>query len=187
MSKPEYCVCGSPVPKTKIRPQGGGARRIYCSKNCAARDWAHNNKEKTRASKLTYANKTESKTKKRTYQRQRKPWLRITREYKLYNNARTRARAKNLEFSIEVKDINIPNKCPLLNIPIIINNTKIVTPNSPSLDRINSLKGYTPNNIWVISHRANTAKSNLSLQELKMLADSLEQILIQRYINDTGR
>jgi hypothetical protein len=45
--------------------------------------------------------------------------------------------------------------------------------NSPSLDRIDSSKGYTPDNIWVISNKANSIKSNATVEELETIAANL--------------
>lgn len=45
--------------------------------------------------------------------------------------------------------------------------------NSPTLDRKNSALGYTKDNVWVISHRANSAKSNLTIDELELLTKNL--------------
>lgn len=97
---------------------------------------------------------------------------------KMFWAAYTRAKNKNIEFSIKETDIIIPEKCPLLEIPLIpgiINTSK----NSPTIDRKNNEKGYTPENIWVISHLANRIKCNLTTDELKTLVKNLNI-----YIND---
>ena len=44
---------------------------------------------------------------------------------------------------------------------------------SPSLDRFDNTAGYIPDNVWIISHRANTIKRDASLEELRMLAKNL--------------
>jgi hypothetical protein len=52
------------------------------------------------------------------------------------------------------------------------------TASSPSLDRIDSSKGYVKGNVRVISHRANLLKNNATVEELKLLlvdADFLER------------
>ena len=48
---------------------------------------------------------------------------------------------RNIEFSIKVEDINIPIYCPVLDIPLFFTDNKI-TPNTPSVDRINNECGY---------------------------------------------
>jgi hypothetical protein len=45
--------------------------------------------------------------------------------------------------------------------------------NSPSLDRIDSTLGYTPDNIWIISYRINRIKNDATLEELQMLVRAL--------------
>lgn len=110
----------------------------------------------------------------------------VTPEYELWNRAKSRAARKGLEFTLLISDIVIPEFCPLLGIKLIRGYKKI-SANSPSLDRINPNKGYTKENIWVISNRANTAKQNLSFKELKMLADNLEQKIITSKINEERR
>lgn len=82
-------------------------------------------------------------------------------EASLLATAKRRARVKGLEFSLAVQDIRIPAVCPILGIPIFSKDGS-VGPNSPSIDRLDSAKGYTANNIAVISHRANQLKSNMT-------------------------
>jgi len=92
----------------------------------------------------------------------------------LLARARTRATQKNMEFTISKEDIIIPDKCPLLGIDIIPNAKD--RKHSPSLDRIDSNRGYTPDNIWVVSSRANTLKNDASLQELQTLVENLQKL-----------
>lgn len=61
-------VCGT-VFKHPARPQGGGARRIYCSHKCRANDWARGNAKKRKASVTKYEAKPENKSRKRVRQR----------------------------------------------------------------------------------------------------------------------
>ncbi len=107
-----------------------------------------------------------------------KRWRERNKEYvkRLYMlcDARKRAKKHGREFNIEVEDIVIPDVCPLLNIPLDKEATKAGgSPNSPSLDRKDATKGYVKGNVWVISHKANTLKSNATAEELKLLADNL--------------
>jgi hypothetical protein len=96
-------------------------------------------------------------------------------EQKMLSRSKSRALAKGLEHTITLEDIQIPNKCPLLGIEIKDNtgNGRGNCRDSPSLDRLDSSKGYTPDNVWVISNRANEIKSNATLEELETIAANL--------------
>lgn len=98
------------------------------------------------------------------------------REKYLWTNAKRRAELKGLDFNIELSDIIIPETCPVFGTPMIgsagENKRGIYNPKklySPSLDRIDSSKGYIKGNIIVISNRANALKSDATLEELKMI------------------
>lgn len=91
----------------------------------------------------------------------------------MYYGAKQRARRKGLPFDIDIEDVVVPDTCPLLNISIK-KQTGILSASSPTLDRIDSTKGYVKGNVWVISHKANTAKSDLSLAEMQLLCRNLE-------------
>jgi hypothetical protein len=98
-------------------------------------------------------------------------------EVKLYHAAKKRARQKGLDFSIEVSDIKIPDKCPMLGIPLVPATGKHALGNSPTLDRLDNHLGYVPGNVLVISHRANTIKGNATLDELNKIALYVEGML----------
>lgn len=95
-------------------------------------------------------------------------------KYKLFFGAKARAKKAGLDFNLTLDDIIVPEVCPLLNIPIFQSLRK-TSPNSPSLDRINSHNGYVKGNVWVVSHKANRLKSDASREELKLLTDNLEK------------
>lgn len=95
------------------------------------------------------------------------PRLRYPEE-DMFQSAKQRAKLKNLEFSIILEDIKIPKRCPILKIPLFVN-TGQPGPNSPSLDRINNKLGYTPENISVISYRANALKRDATFKEIESL------------------
>ena len=94
----------------------------------------------------------------------------------MVNDARKRAKEKGLEFSITADDISIPDICPVLGIPLFSGQSKWCD-NSPSLDRIDNLKGYTKENIAVISLRANQLKNDGTLEELKLIVEYVEKNL----------
>ena len=84
--------------------------------------------------------------------------------------AKSRAKRNNLPFNINENDFDLPEYCPILNIPLQIGNKKILS-NSPTLDRIIPDIGYVKNNVWVISNKANTMKNNATPEELLKFAD----------------
>jgi len=96
-------------------------------------------------------------------------WLKDNPERRLLLSAKKRAKVKNLPFNLELKDIIIPDFCPVLNIKLDKNKANGDKTYSPSIDRIDSTKGYTVDNIKVISWRANWLKNNGTLEEFEQL------------------
>lgn len=93
-------------------------------------------------------------------------------EKTIFIAAKKRAKDKQVDFSIEVEDIVIPDFCPILkNIRLEMSRTGWKTDNSPSLDRIIPELGYIKGNIQVISDRANRMKSNSTFDEMIALGD----------------
>lgn len=83
-------------------------------------------------------------------------------------NARSRAKKMGLEFEINEDDFDIPVICPILKIKLT--DVRMGHKNkefSPSLDRIDTSKGYIRGNICIISHKANRLKSDMSTEDIK--------------------
>jgi UDP-N-acetylenolpyruvoylglucosamine reductase len=57
-------------------------------------------------------------------------------------------------------------------------NKKGPLPNAPSLDRIDSARGYVPGNVQVVSHKANTMKSNASTEELIAFSEWVQKEVV---------
>ncbi len=91
----------------------------------------------------------------------------------LWRNAKSRAANKGMEFTIGRADIRIPEKCPVLGIPMMVG-TRHIKDGSPSLDRIDNSRGYTPDNICVISYRANALKRDAALEEVRAVVRYME-------------
>lgn len=91
----------------------------------------------------------------------------------MLRDAKKRARKKNIPFTIDVSHVVIPEFCPVFGMKLV----KGAGAASPSLDRIRPELGYVPGNVWVISYRANTIKSDATLQELRTLTERLERVL----------
>jgi len=87
-------------------------------------------------------------------------------------SARKRSKTKNLDFNIELSDIQIPEFCPVLNIRLVPGRQLGAgnrSDDTPSLDRIVPSLGYTKGNVRVISWRANRLKSDATPEELENL------------------
>jgi hypothetical protein len=107
-------------------------------------------------------------------------WREKNQNKVLLDNARKRAKEKGIEFSLELSDIHIPEVCPLLGIPLRSERGKgrgNASPGSPTLDRIDNSRGYVPDNVWVISWRANRIKCDASLDEMRIIVLSWEKKL----------
>ena len=90
--------------------------------------------------------------------------------YMLYG-CRERAKRRGLKCTITIEDIEsvMVDVCPVLDIPLTVNELGSSRDNSYSLDRIDNNKGYVPGNIQIISVKAKTMKSNATLEELEAL------------------
>lgn len=80
----------------------------------------------------------------------------------IYIRARYRAKEISVPFSIEREDVIIPEVCPVLGIPIILDSGRLnggmQCHNSPTLDRLIPELGYVRGNVQIISWRANDLK-----------------------------
>jgi len=96
----------------------------------------------------------------------------ITQEDKILDRAKQRALKKGWEFNLEISDIVIPDTCPALGIPLDRSHRN----NYPSIDRVDSAKGYIKGNVAVISFRANSLKNNATLSEIKAIYEWMEKV-----------
>lgn len=111
----------------------------------------------------------------------------------LLKQSRNNARARNLEHSITLEDIyrlsaKSDNRCALTGIkfdygiPHDIRDleTRYRRPWAPSLDRINSMLGYTPENVRLVCIAVNIARQDFPDSILYKLADALSKMPSQR-------
>lgn len=85
--------------------------------------------------------------------------------YRMVTRAKERARAKNVECTITPDCLSIPDKCPVLGTEFIPN-----TEYAMSIDAIDPTRGYVPDNVQVISMKANAMKNSASKEELEKFA-----------------
>lgn len=89
---------------------------------------------------------------------------------------RHRAAKKGLECTIQGTDLVVPEFCPVFGFPLILGRYGHATghPDGPSVDRFDNAKGYTPENVRVISNRANLLKKDATVEEIRMLLRYME-------------
>ena len=97
-------------------------------------------------------------------------WRERSPEKYLYSKAKSGATRRGIPFELELSDINIPERCPVFGWIFEMNGDK---DKAPSVDRIDSSRGYTKDNIQIISWRANDLKSDGTLEELEKLVEFL--------------
>lgn len=87
---------------------------------------------------------------------------------------RKRQNCKNKKWIWEIayEDLTYPKHCPILGIEIDWFAEK-ASENSPSIDRLDSTKGYVKSNVAVMSWRANRIKNDGTLQEHQRIVDFL--------------
>lgn len=121
-------------------------REIYLQKG---KEYRENNKEKCKASALKWYKKSR---------------VEKASDY-LFKYAKARAKKKGLEFTITKEDVVIPEVCPILGYKFVIGGEG-QNKCSPSIDRIDSSKGYTPDNIQIVSRLYNSMKWDSTQEEL---------------------
>jgi hypothetical protein len=84
--------------------------------------------------------------------------------------ARGRAASSGAAFDLTEEDIVIPEVCPALGITLEVTPGRGGGDASPSLDRIDPLKGYVRGNVVVISSKANRIKSNVTPEDIQAVA-----------------
>lgn len=114
--------------------------------NAESRAWALANPERTR--EIEKASRDRNKLK------------------AIFRNVRKRAKARGMEFDLDLSDLEVPEVCPVFNVPFVLNATWANCDFSPSVDRIDSSKGYVKGNVQVISRLANCMKWTATPEQL---------------------
>ncbi len=94
-------------------------------------------------------------------------------------HAKRRAKNKNLKFNLK-NNLYFPSICPILNIKL--KNGTEEWYNSPTIDRIDNTKGYTMDNVLVISALANTIKSSATPIEILKVGNFYKQLYKEKGI-----
>lgn len=84
------------------------------------------------------------------------------------------AEKRGIEFNLQSGDLVWVTHCPILGIELDYSVSGGKNPDaSPSIDRIDTSKGYTKDNVWVISNKANRMKNDGSREELIKFSKSI--------------
>lgn len=87
--------------------------------------------------------------------------------------AKQRVKSSGWELTITEEDIQVPEFCPVFGVRLEFGRMDD-RDNSPSLDRIDSTKGYIPGNVAVICWAANKLKSNGTAEQHRRIADWMD-------------
>ena len=160
--------CGDVLPLTGFhqRSDQPGRYRSEC-KVCWRRyfkEWVAKNPERYKSTHRRNAHQQRINSPEYK-QRQAERAARMVRDRRavaMLNNAKVRAKKLGLPFSITMADLNVPDVCPVLGIPLLVDLCdKHSRPDGvPSIDRIVPSLGYVPGNVAVISWRANRIKQD---------------------------
>lgn len=114
-------------------------------------------------------------TKKKKKRRYKKPSELSMKEYFKYTfcNRRKNAQKRCTEFEISIDDLEFPENCPVLGIPLTWGGK--LCNDTATIDRVDPNKGYIPGNVVVMSLKANRIKNNATAEELQKVADWLKE------------
>lgn len=105
-----------------------------------------------------------------------KEWKLNNYSHYLWRSAKNRAKMLSIAFDLTPDDIVIPTVCPVLGFPLEKGIFKRGKNREfcPSIDRIDSTKGYVKGNVRVISYRANRWKSNMTLDDMQKILHDMK-------------
>lgn len=139
-----------------------------------ARNWHRANRDlsRQRAIERYRRDPEESKRKHKEYLKTR------PKAYSAWILIKSRAKKLNLPFDLELSDLPDESICPVFGTKISFGGTIPLDPmTTSSVDRLIPEKGYTKENIRVISFRANAIKNDASIEDLKKVLAYLEDAL----------
>ena len=122
------------------------------------KDWLNEKRRNRRQNEPEYRKKL-AEIKKKSYWNQR--------EAAFLRQAKQALKRRGIPCDLELKDIIIPEVCPVFKIPFDRGRF------APSLDRKDNNKHYTKDNIWIISNLANRMKNDATLQELEIFCKNI--------------
>ena len=93
-----------------------------------------------------------------------------------FNTLKNKARRNNIPFTITLDQIERPEYCPVFGVRLNYgwSGEDRLTFDKASFDKVIPALGYIPGNVFIISWRANSLKSNMSLNELRKIMKYIE-------------
>ena len=134
------------------------------------KEWYQNNKEKMNEfAKKWYQNNKEQVLEKAKHNNEKTKHDKEYRAERILKGARKRARQKNLEINIDKSFLNEllkTEKCALTGVPFdfTVWEGKNTNPFAPSVDRIDSEKGYIKDNVRIVLFCVNSALNSYGLE-----------------------
>lgn len=150
--------------------------------NNYSREYRKGNQDYLYKKRINYYNGGKESEKKLRAQRKQENPLKIRCQY-LKAGMRDRARKKKLDydkdfFSVEylMKRLSDNPYCECCNtlLDIGFKEDRKFHDNSPSMDRVDSTKGYTKDNVAILCWRCNKHKQDATSEELRMIADFMD-------------
>ena len=96
-------------------------------------------------------------------------------------DSRKRAKKKGMEHTLTIDFLYslYVDTCPISGINLLWERGHgKPQENLPSLDRIDSTKGYTEDNVWLISYRMNRIKNDATIEELQMILSACLEVTL---------
>jgi predicted nuclease with TOPRIM domain len=97
-------------------------------------------------------------------------YIQDNQELRLYHSCKNNAKRKKVEFTLLLEDIVLPEKCPIFNVPLTNISEQGRVQTNASIDRKDPAKGYTKENILIMSDLANRMKQDATIEQLIQFA-----------------
>jgi hypothetical protein len=185
--------------KNKTKKDGLGSYCLECN-GVARREWEKNNPDKLKAQKQRRNQQDRVKQSKReSYQSNREIILAKLKQQRtgkegylktMLRGAKSRAKKNNLEFDIDLQYLQsvATDYCPVDGLPFDwerrLETNKSLPLATPSLDRIDSSKGYVKGNVKIIGWKWNAKKSNMNLDDLLLLVEYVRNATKSKKVDD---
>lgn len=150
-----------------------GKFKYYCRSCVSKLGKEYRQKNKEHVQKLRKANRQAKIEHFRKQDRVLYNRMKVNNPIKLMLGIKRReAKKRGIAFDLTVEDITLPEFCPVLGIrlaPVGGTASNGCRDSATTLDRFDPKKGYTKENVQVISFRANRIKNDATLEELERI------------------